>query len=95
MEAKQIRMKGQVMKAIQTRYHGPTDTKGSRISAFDNDGNRIYLPYDHGSADPHRDAAIAFARKMEWTPLTLCGGWVKDGRVFTIVNSSSIFDVKE
>lgn len=33
--------------AITTKYHGPTNTKGSRISATTGAGIRIYIGYDH------------------------------------------------
>lgn len=47
------------MKAIETRYHGPTDTRGSRISAFDSDGNRVSIPYPYELSGEavHRKAA--------------------------------------
>lgn len=32
---------GEVMKAITTRYAGPTDTRGSRIIATEPDGARV------------------------------------------------------
>ena len=65
------------MKAIVTKYHGPTDFKGSRISAYDSDGNRVTISYDHGSRNPHQDAAIALVRKMGWQPATPPSGWLE------------------
>lgn len=55
------------MQAIETRYHGPTDTRGSRISARCEAG-RISIPYDHAkSADRNHDAAaVELARKLGW-----------------------------
>jgi hypothetical protein len=38
------------MKAITTKYHGPTKTRGSRISATDG-SKRITVPFDHGVDD--------------------------------------------
>ena len=54
------------MKAILTRYHGPTNTKGSRISASDSDGNQITIGYPHelSGMDVHRKAAYALRDKM-------------------------------
>ena len=73
------------MKAITTKYHGPTDTRGSRISASDSDGNRVSIPYDYelDSEEAHRRAAIAFCSKMKWSGAdTMVGGSIKDGYVF-------------
>jgi hypothetical protein len=74
------------MKAIETKYHGPTNTRGARISATDGDGNRIYIsyPYELSGEDVHRKAADALCRKMDW-PGTLAGGATKRGYVFVFV----------
>jgi hypothetical protein len=77
------------MKAIRTKYHGPTDTRGSRISASDEDGNRVSIPYPHelsGEA-AHRAAADALCRKMNWSG-ELIGGALKDGYAFVWVPES-------
>lgn len=44
------------MYAIRARYHGPTNTQGSRFTVTWN-GRRITVPYDH-SARRAEDAAI-------------------------------------
>jgi len=56
------------MKAIFTKYHGPTNCKGSRISASDSDGNRISIgyPYELSGEEVHRKAALALCAKMKW-----------------------------
>jgi hypothetical protein len=56
------------MKAIKTKYHGPGNVKGSRISATDEDGNRIILSYDHAlnAEENHKAAALALISKMKW-----------------------------
>lgn len=51
------------MKAIRVRYHGATNTKPSRYTADDGDGNRISL------SAPHMTPAItaaALCLKMKW-----------------------------
>jgi hypothetical protein len=50
--------------AIRTRYHGPTNTKGSRFSAT-YDGNRVTVSYDYGlnPTENHCIAAQAFLEK--------------------------------
>lgn len=71
------------MKAIFTKYHGPTNFKGSRISASDMDGNKVTISYPHelSGEDVHRAAADALCAKMNWTG-NLIGGGVRNGYVF-------------
>lgn len=57
------------MQAIQTKYHGPTNTRGSRITAKCAAGS-LTLGYDH-SLNPdgnHKAAAEALCRKLGWVP---------------------------
>ena len=73
------------MKAITTKYHGPTNTRGSMVSASDSDGNRVSIPYDHAlnSEESHRKAAVAFCSKMKWSGAdTMICGSNRDGYVF-------------
>ena len=74
------------MKAITTKYLGPTDTKGSRIVASDEDGNRIILSRKgNGSIEEnHRWAAEALCKKMSWEGRLVCGS-IKNGYVFVFV----------
>lgn len=71
------------MKAIQTRYHGPTGTRGSRYSASAEGVGRIYLPTDHSlnSDGRHEAAAKALAAKHGWLRdgSQLVGGVLPDG----------------
>lgn len=71
------------MKAIVTKYHGPTNCKGSRITASDEDGNRITIsyPYELSGEAVHRKAAEALCQKMNWTGSLISGG-IKTGYVF-------------
>ena len=71
------------MKAIVTKYHGPTNARGSRISASDEDGNKVTIsyPYELSGEAVHRKAAEALCEKMEWTG-NLIGGSLKNGYVF-------------
>ena len=70
------------MIAIETKYHGPTNTRGSRISASGN-GNHVSISYPHelSGEDVHRKAAQALCDKMKWTG-KLTGGATKTGYVF-------------
>jgi hypothetical protein len=75
------------MKAITTKYHGPTNTRGSRISAFDEDGNRVTIsyPYELSGEAVHAAAAEALKAKMQWSG-RLIGGAVKHGYVFVFAS---------
>ena len=56
------------MYCIQTKYLGPTDTKGSRIKATDGQGNSLTMPVntaeDYGKN--HDRVAQTFARRAGW-----------------------------
>lgn len=71
------------MKAIFTKYHGPTNTRGSRISASDSDNNRVTIsyPYELSGEAVHRKAAEALCSKMGWDGELIAGG-TKSGYVF-------------
>lgn len=75
------------MKAIQTKYFGPTNCRGSRIKASDDDGNAVTVPYDYGSENPHREAAVALIHKMGWVPVSIVQGQLKHGDVFVLLNT--------
>lgn len=76
------------MKAITTKYHGPTNTRGSRISASDSDGNRASIPYPRelSGDDCHALAAAALCKKMGWTGKLISGGTSR-GVVFVFADS--------
>lgn len=83
------------MKAITTKYHGPSNTRGARISASDMDGNRatIDYPYDLSGEACHKAAADQLCAKQGWMGAdTLVGGAIKGGYVFVFVTE---FDVAE
>ena len=73
-------------KAIITKYHGPTDRKGARISADDGDGNRVTIsyPYELSGEAVYKAAAQALMEKMGWTD-NLVGGALKSGWAFVMV----------
>lgn len=77
------------MKAIQTRYFGPGNVRGSRIKAFDLDGNQVTIGYPHECSgtteDKHRLAAVALCQKMGWKG-ELVAGALKDGYVFVFLD---------
>jgi hypothetical protein len=77
------------MKAITTKFLGATNTRGSRISASDSDGNRVTISYPHELSGEavHRKAAEALCQKMHWSG-PLAGGAVKTGYVFVFVSTA-------
>lgn len=61
------------MKAILTKYVGPSNTRGGRIIASDSDNNRVTISYPHelSSEQAHRKAAEALCKKMNWREVTM------------------------
>lgn len=83
------------MIAIQTKYLGPTNFKGSRIKAFTSMGAQLTIGYPHelSGAACHVKAAVALAKEQGWTyGGKLISGGVKGGYVFVFSNAES-FDI--
>jgi len=61
-----------MFQAIVTKYHGPTNCKGSRVSARA-DAGRVVLAYDHALTleENHAQAALDLMEKK---------GWMRPGR---------------
>ena len=80
------------MKAIVTKYIGPTNSRGTRIIASDEDGNRIIIgyPYELSGIAAHAKAARALCDKMKWDG-KLIGGAMKNGYAFVFSDSSEVF----
>lgn len=75
------------MKAIETRYLGPTNTRGSRITATEPDGKRLTISYPHELSGEavHRKAAEALRDKLGWKG-ELVGGATKHGYCFVFTS---------
>jgi hypothetical protein len=76
------------MKAIQTRFIPPTAFKGSRVKAWDSDGNSVTLSWDHSLPEDennHVAAVRALCKKMGWEVGTFAMGGIKGGWVFVLV----------
>ena len=60
--------------AIQTKFLGPTNTRGARVSARA-DAGRVIVSWDHaiGISENHKAAAVALARRFGW-PEDMDGG---------------------
>jgi hypothetical protein len=80
------------MKYIKTRFVGPTNFKGSRISVTDDDGNRKLIPIDHAWSDPHRQAAGIFCESLNWHG-TLVEGSSSKGNVYVFGAPWNRFEV--
>ena len=76
------------MKAITTKYLGPTNFRGSRIKAYAEGGNTITIsyPYELSGQAVHEKAAVALCEKMKW-PGELIGGATDKGYVFVFKDS--------
>lgn len=86
------------MKAVTTKYHGPTNTRGARISASDGDGNRVTVPYPYEKAtgeDAHSDAVRALCTKMDWHGMLVCGSpdWRRGVLVWVWVEEDMVLRV--
>lgn len=85
------------MKAISTRYRGPTSARGSRIVADDGDGNKVTISYPYEESnemDAHAKAALALCQKMGWHG-RLYAGAARNGYVFVFEphkNSHSVYE---
>ena len=79
-------MEGNTMQqAIETKFHGPTNSSGSRISAKAWAGStRVHYNHALNADQNHLAAAKALAEKMEWHGLWI-GGGKADGRGYTFV----------
>ena len=79
-----------ITQAIETRYLGPTNTKGGRIKATAWAGS-ITIGYDHAlnTEGAHKAAADALIAKMGWQGKFAQGGNAKgNGYVFVNVEGA-------
>lgn len=78
------------MKAIKTQYHGPTERRGSRISASTGEkGQRVFLS-EWGGLNMNRAHALAawtLCNKMGW-PVDMVGGGFPDGSMVWVFSGS-------
>lgn len=82
-------MASRIWQAIETKWQGPTDRRGSRVLARA-DAAKLTVQWDHALnvQDNHRAAAEALARKLGWhTPDTsMEGGAMRNGYVWVFVD---------
>lgn len=76
--------------AIETRFVGATDYRGSRISARwrGNSTSRVMMPYDHAltSEGNHRKAARQLLEREPWAYEITAVGATDTGYVFVVGN---------
>lgn len=75
------------MQAITTKYIGPTNFKGSRVSAVSGSGLRKTIEWDDAlnQEQNHRAAAQALCDKLGWNWKFVTGG-TKDGYAHVFVD---------
>jgi len=81
--------------AIETKYLGPTDFRGTRIKATAQAGS-VTVSWDHALDvnDNHAKAAEALARKYGWTGTWVAGGLANErGNVYVQVGHGDGFEV--
>lgn len=78
-ETAKCKGKGAIVKAILTRYLGPTNFKGSRCVATAEGGHRVSLEWDDAlnPVENHQAAAKALCAKVDWHGRLVTGGLEK------------------
>lgn len=79
------------MTAIETKFHGPTNKRGARVSATAlATRQRVSIAYEHGANhdDAHKLALKALVDKMGWPRASAWqeGDGSKGSRVFVFVS---------
>ena len=78
-----------IIQAIETKYAGPTNTRGSRIVVTAAAGRKSF-GYDHAldATENHRVAARKYAEALGWLSegRTLVTGGTKHGYTHVLVN---------
>ena len=75
------------MKAILTKYLGPTNHRGARVKAYAEGVKPLTIGY-HNDANPFQAAALALARREGWTGELIEGG-TPDGSVFVFAGQGA------
>lgn len=77
--------------SIVTRYHGPTNSRGSRVSAVSASGHRVTLHWDSAlnTDENHTAAALQMAQKLGWSG-DWHGGALGTGDGYCFVNADEV-----
>ena len=75
-----------MLQAIQTKYIGPTNSRGSRVKAYCQAGS-ITVSWLHNlnSEENHKRAVLELIKKLGWDDITWVCGWSADDRGVTAV----------
>lgn len=73
--------------SIVTKYHGPSNTRGSQVSATAANGARVIISYDDSkrSEEAHAMAARELCNRLKWCGKMVQGG-MDNGYVFVFVD---------
>lgn len=84
------------MKAITTKFYGPTSRGGERYSATDSDYNHVFVHADYAlnSEQNHDAAALTLRKKMGWTGDLIRGG-LKGGNVYVFNSEHEVLVNKQ
>lgn len=84
------------MKSIETTYHGPTNSRGSRIIATDCGDHRLTVAHNSAlNSEPnHAAAAVELCKKLGWFG-RLQGGHTKAGMVWVFIDSANQIIIKQ
>jgi hypothetical protein len=76
--------------AIQTKFLGPTNSRGSRVKAFASAGSLV-MGWDHrlNPEQNHRAAAEIFANRMNWIGSYAAGTLPNGDMVFVLVEEGT------
>ncbi len=76
------------MQAILTKFHGPTNTKGARISA-QSAAKKIFRPYDYALdiEENHKCAAYALMTALHWQYFLIGGTLPNEDKCWVLTES--------
>jgi hypothetical protein len=83
------------MKAIQTKFIGPSETRGARVKAWFK-GNAATVSWDYGSeiVDNHAAAVLELVASLKWSG-RLVGGTLPDESMAWVFVDGSVVAVVE
>jgi len=75
-----------MLQTIQTKYLGPTNSRGSRVKAYCQAGSiTVGWLYDLESKENHKRAVLELIKKLDWADWVYSCGWSADDRGITAV----------
>ena len=75
-----------MLQAIQTKYLGPTNSRGSRVKTYCRAGGvTVEWLSNLDAEENHKRAVMQLIKKLEWDGITWACGWSTDDRGVTAV----------